>query len=511
MADNVPITAGTGTSIATDDVGGVQFQRVKPAVGADGSATDVSAAAPMPSNVTDGTNIASVFPATFLRMTDEPHQMFYDPFDTALETTNYWTAPTTGNSAVAATVTSGVMSMGTGTTASGWSKLFSQASFRLPIPGWLGFSFAITIPDLAAPTANSYRFWGSGTPATTPTTTAPMTDAVGFEIRTDGKMYAVIYAGGSRTVIQDLSAATGNSTQPTNASAHRYIVYVRTDRAYWYIDGLASANLVATSSFQSPTIQTLPISFVAAGGATPPVSNSQIQCTGAVVWDTSKLGTTLQDGTYGWRTASVDASGRLAVNNALVNGIAVQTGTGTAGTGTQRVAVASDSSIVLAAGSADVGNIINRRDLLRIAVTSGSLTTTSPTYTAGDQAGSQFTFANAARSSGGSGLIVGCELITASDVTGAFDLLVTDSTITLAGDNSPFAISDADALKIVGLLQMATNFDIGNNRIAQIFNISIPYTCSGGTSLFGGLITRSANTVYGAATDIQLNLYVERA
>ncbi|MGE3341493.1 MAG: hypothetical protein AB7J46_06390 [Candidatus Altimarinota bacterium] len=48
MADNVAITAGSGTSIATDDVGGVQYQRVKVSVGADGSATDVSAAAPIP-------------------------------------------------------------------------------------------------------------------------------------------------------------------------------------------------------------------------------------------------------------------------------------------------------------------------------------------------------------------------------------------------------------------------------------------------------------------------------
>ena len=47
MADNVPITAGVGTSIATDDVGGVQFQRVKLAQGADGVAVDVTAAAPL--------------------------------------------------------------------------------------------------------------------------------------------------------------------------------------------------------------------------------------------------------------------------------------------------------------------------------------------------------------------------------------------------------------------------------------------------------------------------------
>lgn len=42
MADNVAITAGSGTSIATDDVGGVQYQRVKIGLGVDGSATDMT-------------------------------------------------------------------------------------------------------------------------------------------------------------------------------------------------------------------------------------------------------------------------------------------------------------------------------------------------------------------------------------------------------------------------------------------------------------------------------------
>ena len=48
MADNVPITAGSGTSIATDDVGGVQYQRVKVTYGTDGSATDASSTNPLP-------------------------------------------------------------------------------------------------------------------------------------------------------------------------------------------------------------------------------------------------------------------------------------------------------------------------------------------------------------------------------------------------------------------------------------------------------------------------------
>lgn len=48
MADNVAITAGSGTTIAADDVGGILWQRVKIGIGADGSATDVSSSAPLP-------------------------------------------------------------------------------------------------------------------------------------------------------------------------------------------------------------------------------------------------------------------------------------------------------------------------------------------------------------------------------------------------------------------------------------------------------------------------------
>lgn len=42
MADNVSITAGSGTVIATDEVGGAQYQRVKIALGADGVAADLA-------------------------------------------------------------------------------------------------------------------------------------------------------------------------------------------------------------------------------------------------------------------------------------------------------------------------------------------------------------------------------------------------------------------------------------------------------------------------------------
>lgn len=40
MADNVAITAGSGTTIAADEVGSAYYQRVKVALGADGTAVD---------------------------------------------------------------------------------------------------------------------------------------------------------------------------------------------------------------------------------------------------------------------------------------------------------------------------------------------------------------------------------------------------------------------------------------------------------------------------------------
>lgn len=48
MADNVAITAGSGTSIAADDVGGVFYQRVKVTWGPDGTANDADVATGKP-------------------------------------------------------------------------------------------------------------------------------------------------------------------------------------------------------------------------------------------------------------------------------------------------------------------------------------------------------------------------------------------------------------------------------------------------------------------------------
>lgn len=153
---------------------------------------------------------------------------------------------------------------------------------------------------------------------------------------------------------------------------------------------------------------------------------------------------------------------------------------------------------------------VNRKDALDIVVASAGLTTATTVYSAGDQVGTQFTFANAARASGGSGIITAAYLISAADITGPYDIVLSGASITLAADNAAYAISDADANKTITPINLAAALDIGNNRVAFAYNIAVPYTCVGGTSLFGGLITRVGHTFFGAVTDIQMVLTVER-
>jgi len=52
MADNTTLNTGAGGDvIATDDIGGVKYQRVKVTFGVDGAAADVTAAVPLPTQV----------------------------------------------------------------------------------------------------------------------------------------------------------------------------------------------------------------------------------------------------------------------------------------------------------------------------------------------------------------------------------------------------------------------------------------------------------------------------
>ena len=102
MADGVELNLGVGgETVATDDIGGEHHQRVKISVGADGSATDLSAAAPLPTGDTalalargDVTGLSGV--NKFGRATNVDSGVATDVWDgaNATDDVDVWLAPT---------------------------------------------------------------------------------------------------------------------------------------------------------------------------------------------------------------------------------------------------------------------------------------------------------------------------------------------------------------------------------------------------------------------------------
>lgn len=88
MADNVAITAGSGTTVAADDIGGgVLAQRVKPVFGPDGTGTDVSSTTPLPAAVPEGVATGSlVASATSVTLTLAQYSQ------SAVQITGTWSA-----------------------------------------------------------------------------------------------------------------------------------------------------------------------------------------------------------------------------------------------------------------------------------------------------------------------------------------------------------------------------------------------------------------------------------
>lgn len=60
MADNIEVTPGTGATVATDDVSGVQYQRVKLDYGGDGATSPVTSTTPLPTLVKMSDSVVTI-------------------------------------------------------------------------------------------------------------------------------------------------------------------------------------------------------------------------------------------------------------------------------------------------------------------------------------------------------------------------------------------------------------------------------------------------------------------
>ena len=245
------------------------------------------------------------FPGGDLKVCVQPRQMLGDVFDTD-ELINTWVNGS-GGGGVAPSVATGSLVLATGTTANGYSYRKSQFAFKENAPGWIRHGWVINLESPII--ANSYRFFGTGIPVATPIVANPMNNGAGFEVYTDGKLYAVTYVNGTRTVVKDLNAS---GQQPLNTALHNYIMYYRGTKIYYYIDN--SDVPVATSTLaQNPLIGSLPHLFLAIAGSTPPASSAVLTCPAMSVSDTAANANTICDPSYSWRRAFVNAYGGMGV------------------------------------------------------------------------------------------------------------------------------------------------------------------------------------------------------
>lgn len=139
-------------------------------------------------------------------------------------------------------------------------------------------------------------------------------------------------------------------------------------------------------------------------------------------------------------------------------------------------------------------------------IASAGLTTSVTAYTAGDVLGTELTLTNMALANGRQGLIVSAELVDYAKVTGAVDVYLFNAASSPAADNAANSWADANMLTCVGVLNFGTPTASALNSIAQLTNVGLAYTTVASTSLFAVLVTRTANAIFGAATDLKLRI-----
>ena len=151
--------------------------------------------------------------------------------------------------------------------------------------------------------------------------------------------------------------------------------------------------------------------------------------------------------------------------------------------------------------------------LRRISVTSAGLTTSVTAYTSGDVVGTEFTFANvvgALAIADGSGAIVGASITDEANQIAACELVLFRAASTPAADNAASTWSAVNIRNYVGIVKFATA-DMNaaaTNRYGtvNITGVGIPFSSTG--SLFGTLVTRSANSFFTAVTDLTITLLI---
>lgn len=131
------------------------------------------------------------------------------------------------------------------------------------------------------------------------------------------------------------------------------------------------------------------------------------------------------------------------------------------------------------------------------------------TYAAGDEVNSStsapavLTFSGCALRLGGSGAIVGAQMVSSAvpALIGQFELWLFNATNTPQNDNAAFGPSDAEALTVVAIIPFSYSYDTANNRVYTSGDIARPFICAAAdTKLYGRVCVRNAYVPANAET-----------
>lgn len=141
-------------------------------------------------------------------------------------------------------------------------------------------------------------------------------------------------------------------------------------------------------------------------------------------------------------------------------------------------------------------------NLATLVGTSSGLTTATTAYADGDQLGAIISF-----NLGAPAIITDAVLTDKSNIVGAVDCFVFDRSVTLASDNAAGPNdSDADSLFQLGVIEFPFPKLEGANRMGNIDSLAKTVIANASNTIFIALVTRSAHTFFGAATDLQVRL-----
>lgn len=536
MADNVPITAGSGTSVATDDVAGVHYQRVKLSLGADGAATDI------------GIGQAAMAASVPVVIASNQSAVPVSGTLTAVTTVGTITNP------VAVTDNSGSLTVDAPVATPVFVRLSDGAAAITTLP----VSIA-SVPSHAVTNVGTFVTQVDGAALTSLQLLddVVVTDNAGFtdgttKVNVAGYIYDEV--AGTALTENDAAAARINVNRAVVSTIEDGITRSR----YLTIKPGSTAAVTADTSI---TVQLNPVQ----PALTTPLNVNSAQINGVTpLMGAGNTGTGSLRVTLATDQANLTTP--LNHNTAQISGVAVTMGAGASGTGVQRVAIATDGqgqivdnvaftdgttrldmagyifdetagtaltendaaaarvnanravvatledyatrargitvkAASTAAASTDTALVvaINPLDPVSAVLAAGIVTCTTDitrpadttAYAAADclsdsttvPTSGGFTFTGAARATGKSGIITDL-MVTSSNPAGnlAGEVWVFDSSVTNVNDNAAFAISDAEVktliAKIPFYLVAGTNNATGHTR-----NLNIGFTTVGSANL----------------------------